>query len=80
MCLEGKFAATRRYFGEKVLETHHLLEQGVKFLDKLGRALVGSVAIRRSYKGGDMSINPEVYQEFNTGCCSRRKGVLKAPM
>jgi len=32
---------------------------------------VGSVAIKRSYKGGDMSINPEAYQELNTGCCSR---------
>jgi len=32
---------------------------------------MGSVAIRRSYKRGDISIDPEAYQEFNTRCCLR---------
>ena len=35
---------------------------------------MGIVAIRRRYKGGDMSINPEVYQEFNTRCSRSRSG------
>jgi len=32
---------------------------------------VGSVAIRRSYKWGDMRINPETYQKLYNECCSR---------